>query len=393
MNTAPLILTEGEAGTPVPLTAEEYHAVRELGIATATPTLSSGIYDVAAARKVGAVRIGDRQLIVRPKITDLNRLLFLLGYAQNPNIWRDDPIGLVNADELLPGVAEAFARLAARALEQGLLQGYRTISDTLPVLRGRILAGEQMNRLYGLPVPIAVEYDDFTVDIAENQLLAMATLRLLTVPRVSEPARRLLLRLRRALADVTVAPRGGAIPTWHPSRLNARYGASLRLAEIVLAAESFEHHHGDVTVTGYMFDMWRIFEDFVAVALRETLSALGWRCRTQAPLHLDELRQIGMKPDLLAHNGSGASAVIDAKYKAERPDGFPNADLYQMLAYCTVLGLDDGHLVYAKGNESVATHVVQRSGVKIHCHALDLGLPPAELLQQVEKLAGRVAAA
>ncbi|OBB19710.1 restriction endonuclease [Mycolicibacterium setense] len=393
MSTTPLILTEGESAIPVTLTTAEYHAVRELGIATATPTLSADVYDLTAGRKVGAVAIGDRHLIVRPKITDINRLLFLMGYAQNPNIWRDDPIGLGCADELLPGVAEAFARLATRALEQGLLQGYRTVSETLPVLRGRILAGEQMNRLYGLPVPIAVEYDEFTVDIAENQLLAMATLRLLTVPRVSEPARLLLRRLRRTLADVAVPPRGSAIPRWHPSRLNARYDSALRLAEIVLAAESFEHHYGAVTVTGYMFDMWRIFEDFVTVALGESMMTRGWRTQTQARLHLDELRQIDMRPDLLAHNASGLTAVVDAKYKAERPDGFPNADLYQMLAYCTVLGVDGGHLVYAKGHEPVAAHAVQRSGVTIHCHALDLGSLPAELLQQVDKLALGITAA
>lgn len=277
MDSAPLILTEGEPGVAVTLSPTEYQALTELRLVTVTHTLSNGVYEVMAGRKVGAVAIGERHLIVRPKITDLNRLLFLLGYARNPDIWRDEPIGLTGADELLPGVAEAFARLATRAIEQGLLQGYRRISDTLPVLRGRVLAGEHMNRLFGLPVPIAVEYDDFTVDIAENQLLAMATLRLLMVARVSEPARRLLRRLRRALADVTVPPRGSVIPTWHPSRLNARYGPALRLAEIALAAESFEHHLGEVTVTGYMFDMWRIFEDFVTVALRESFNDRGDR--------------------------------------------------------------------------------------------------------------------
>jgi hypothetical protein len=33
----------------------------------------------------------------------------------------------------------------------------------------------------------------------------------------------------------------------------------------------------------------------------------------------------------------------------------PNADLYQLLAYCIVLGLHSGHLVYAKGNEKPQT--------------------------------------
>ena len=386
----PLVLTEGGTLPAVKLTAGERRVITDLGIAVVTPTFDDGLFDVAAGRKVGAVTIDGRQLVIRPKITDLNRLLFLLGYARDPQIWRDDVVQLDAADDLLPALAEAFARLATRAVEQGLLQGYRTVHDRLPVLRGRILAGEQMSRLYGLPVPIAVEYDDFTVDIAENQLLVMATLRLLTVPRISESARRRLQRLRRTLAEVSVPARGAQLPRWQPSRLNTRYESALRLAEIVLAAESFDHHLGGRTVTGYMFDMWRIFEDFVVTALREALTARGWHTEAQAALHLDEGRQVSMRPDLLCRRHGLPVAVVDAKYKAERPEGFPNADLYQMLAYCTVLGLGEGHLIYAKGNEPVSTHTVQNSGVTIHCHALDLALDPTDLLRQINGLARAV---
>lgn len=99
-----------------------------------------------------------------------------------------------------------------------------------------------------------------------------------------------------------------------------------------------------------------------------------------------------MRPDLVWMTPAGTvRAVIDAKYKAERPAGFPDADLYQMLAYCTVLGLKDGHLVYAKGNEPIRIHRVARADVQLHCHALDLGLPPAELLAQVDLLAEYIA--
>jgi 5-methylcytosine-specific restriction enzyme subunit McrC len=382
----PLVLTEGGAPQSVALTGPEYLALQQLALVNVTPAVAPGLYDIAAGRKVGTVKLGDRQLIVHPKITDLNRLLFLIGYARDPGIWRDERVELVAADELLPGVAEAFSRIASRAVEQGLLQGYRTVSDTLPVLRGRMLAGEQMTRLYGLPVPIAVEYDDFTIDIAENQLLLSAALRLLTVPRVSEIARRRLQRLRRALADVSVLPRGVSLPRWQPTRLNARYHSALRLAQIVLAGESFEHQIGDLRVTGYMFDMWRIFEDFVTTALSEALRPLGGHSVAQAPLYLDVAQRVDMRPDLLWYRDGVARAVVDAKYKAERPDGFPNADLYQMLAYCTVLALPEGHLVYAKGNEPVDRHTVQGSAVMIHCHAVDLALHPAGLLQQVDEL-------
>ncbi|WP_125078524.1 McrC family protein [Mycobacterium sp. P7213] len=384
---SPLILTEGGDSQTIELTGGEYRAFQQLSLVTVTPTHDPGRYEVAAGRKVGAVTVGERQLIVRPKIADLNRLLFLIGYAKDQRIWRDDQVDLISADELLPGIAEAFSRLASRAVDQGVLQGYRTVRDTLPVLRGRLLAAEQMTRLYGLPVPVAVEYDDFTVDIAENQLLLAAALRLLSVPRITETARRRLRRLRRTLADVSVLSRGAALPRWQPTRLNSRYHSALRLAEIVLAAESFEHRAGGLRVTGYMFDMWRVFEDFVTVALTEALTASGWRCEQQASLHLDDERQTAMRPDLLCRKHGVPVAVIDAKYKAERYDGFPNADLYQMLAYCTVLGLGQGHLIYAKGNEPVSVHTVRRSGIVIHCHALDLALRPAELLQQIDGLA------
>lgn len=393
MTSPPLILTEGDAAQTVALTDAEYLALQQLALVNVTPTLDRGLYEVVAARKIGAVAMGDRQVVVRPKIADLNRLVFMLGYAKDPGIWRDDLVDLTSDDELLPALAEAFSRLALAAVEQGLLQGYKTVQETLPVLRGRMLAGEQMTRLYGLPVPVAVEYDDFTVDIAENQILLMALRRLLVVPKISIQARRRLQRLRLILADVNAPPRGAGPPTWRRSRLNVRYQPALALAQIVLAADSFEHHIGDLRVTGYMFDMWRVFEDFVTVALAESLRSYGGRSVCQKPLSLDTRRRVTMKPDLMWENGGTVRAVVDAKYKAERPEGFPNADLYQMLAYCTVLELDEGHLIYAKGNEPVDRHTVQGSGVVIHCHALDLSAPPAKLLQQVDYLARLVSLA
>ena len=385
--TPPLILTEGDAAQAVELSAGEANALNALGIAAVTPRIGDGLFDVAAGTKIGAVTVGDRQVVVRPKITDINRLIFMLGYARNPQIWRDDPIGVESNDDLLPAIAEAFVRIAGRAVERGLLHGYRTVSEALPVLRGRMRAGEQMSRRFGFPVPISVEYDDFTVDIAENQLLAMATLRLLKVPRISVSARLGLQRLRHTLMEATVPLRGTPKPRWQPSRLNARYQGALQLAEVVISAESFENLLGDLRVTGLLFDMCVIFEDFVTVAMSESFNRFGWQCESQAPLHLDDQRSVRMRADLLCRKGREPVAVIDAKYKAEKPAGFPNADLYQMLAYCTVLGLAEGHLIYAKGNEEGRVHTVRNAGITIHCKALDLGLKPAALLKRVDQLA------
>ena len=81
---------------------------------------------------------------------------------------------------------------------------------------------------------------------------------------------------------------------------------------------------------------------------------------------------------------------LDVKYKAEKPSGFPQADLYQLFACCTVLGLPVGHLVYAKGNEDARQHVVRDSGVRIVAHTLDVEAKPEALLESVRALAGEM---
>ena len=261
------------------------------------------------------------------------------------------------------------------------------------MLRGRLLESEQLRRHHGLPLPLEIRHDEFTIDIPENQILRTACERMLIVPRVDAESQRMLRRLLRDFADVTPLSRGHPVPAWQATRLNGRYHTALRLAELVLRATSVEHESGGVAVNGFLLDMPKLFEDFVTVALREALvPAYGGRVSGQDRNHFDEAGQVVAAARHRMEGRGSAVAVIDAKYKAEKPAGYPNADLYQLLAYCTVLGLRNGHLVYAKGNEDPARHVVCRSGIEIFCHAVDLGQPPDVLLAQMNELARRIAA-
>ena len=106
----------------------------------------------------------------------------------------------------------------------------------------------------------------------------------------------------------------------------------------------------------------------------------------QYATHLDEDANLPIRPDFVWLEEGRPRIVADAKYKAEKPSGFPQADLYQMLAYCTVLGLPVGHLVYAKGNEDAREHVVRPAGVRIVANTLDLQAEPASLLRSVSGL-------
>jgi 5-methylcytosine-specific restriction enzyme subunit McrC len=389
----PIELGELSPGIELPLTPQQGRLLAGSGVVSATPSPHvPGLWQLAPAGKVGAARIGDIEIHIKPKVP-ISRLLFLVGYSQNGAAWRPEAVSLAHAADLIPAIAQALWRQTQRAVHQGLLPGYILIEESSQVLRGRLCESEQLHRHHGLPLPLEIRHDEFTVDIPENQILQTACERVLAVPRVDRESQRMLRRLLRDFTDVTPMSRSDPAPVWHPTRLNARYHTALRLAEIVLRATSVEHEYGAADANGFLLDMPRLFEDFVTVALREQLvMAYGGRVEDQDRSHFDEAGHVVLKPDIVWKIRGSPVAVVDAKYKSEKPAGYPNADLYQLLAYCTVLGLRTGHLIYAKGNEDPARHVVRRSGIEIICHAVDLDQPPDRLLAQMSDLAECIAA-
>jgi 5-methylcytosine-specific restriction enzyme subunit McrC len=130
-----------------------------------------------------------------------------------------------------------------------------------------------------------------------------------------------------------------------------------------------------------------LFEEFVTVALREAIEGEhGGRVVGQdAATFLT--RPAGLASGRTSSGTCGRPvAVADAKYRAEQPTGYPNADLYQMLAYCTALKLPRGHLIYVKGTGEALTHTVREAGIEIIGHALELDAGLA-LLRRARPLA------
>ncbi len=397
-----LELREGDPWLEAELTSSQAARLAASDVIRVAPGPRLGLWHVRDNGYIGAARIGgDRdsvELRIEPKV-QIDRVLFLVGYARRQRGWRLEEVDAAEAGDLLPALAYAFARAAERAVSQGVLLGYRATEEALPVLRGRIREAEQMRRRQSMLIPVEVRYDDYTADIAENRLLLSATQRLLRLPGIPAPARRLLRHIPARLVGVERLNPGGPLPAWQPTRLNARYHTALGLAELVLRSASYELDDGrSVRVDGLLLRMWQVFEDFVMAALGDALRARGGSCHLQDKRHhLDRSRQVQLMPDLVydqpGPDGREApAAVIDAKYKIELGPGGQNPDLYQMLAYCTVLGLDRGHLVYAEGPAQPISRCVQRARIEIVQHALDLSVQPDDLLALVADLAADIAA-
>ncbi|CAL9407802.1 restriction endonuclease [Streptomyces sp. Tu 3180] len=412
--TAPVpdvVLREYGPPVSVPLGAAAGRALAASGIfLSATPDPArDGHWLLRAGSRVGALRTpGGPVVRIMPK-TPVSRIFFLLGFSLDPErAWRDDREGTVDTgayDDVVPALAHAVERRVDAALRQGVLQGYREVEESSLVVRGRIREAEQIRRHFGRTPPVEIAYDAFTADTAENRILRAAVERLLRLPGVPGPVRRRLAHQRVRLADVLPLVRGQELPRWQPSRLNSRYQPALRLCEAVLRGSSPEHllpGADPLTVDGFLFDMNQLFEDFVTVALSTALKEQGLAPRPQDSHHLDTSGPVRIRPDLVVRTRDGRTpvAVVDAKYKVEKTDGRLHADLYQALAYATVLGLREAHLVYAAGRQPTRFHEVRGTavgtdgrGLRLYQHSVDLAREPRQLLSALRDIAALLARA
>jgi 5-methylcytosine-specific restriction enzyme subunit McrC len=347
---------------------------------------------VRADSRVG-ILVGDGwELRIRPRL-DVPRLMFLLAYAADQTGWKDVVAPVERERDEVAAVASGFAWHANRALERGPLRGYRWREERADALRGRIRFADQIGRGAGLPIPLEIAYSDYTPDILENRMLLTAASLLLRLPRVAPSARHRLRHVRSRLQNVRLLRDWRGVRAPDRTRLNEHYRPALVLAELVLRNLSISQETGEVEAITFVFDMNKVFEDFVTTAFTESMRRYGGTVRPQVGEHsLDLGGRLRLRPDIGWWDGDRCLALLDAKYKAIDDGMFRHDDAYQMLAYCTAYGLDLGYLVYARDSGTEPrTHVVRNGGQRIVVRALDVELEPEDLLRQVQQLADEVA--
>jgi len=364
-----------------PDVAADMHSDGHVSVA---PTASAHRYLVKAKHKVGILRYGDVELRIKPKIP-VSRLLYLATFGDDARSWRELEALLDVVEDPLSAVGHALAYHAEVALRPTPLQGYVTHDSAERKPRGRILF-EQQSRRAGVSIPIDIRYDEFEVNIVENRVLKAAiglVEQIITEPDLS----RRLAHLRFRLDGVEPWPVGYPIPGIIFTRMNNRYRPALALAKVVLEKESLEFHQQTQRGTAFLFNMNEVFEKYLEATLRQELENLGGRVDGQRSMFLDEDDTIVMRPDITWWFEDRCRAVVDAKYKVTQFDDSPNADVYQLLAYCTRLGLQKGLLVYADlGGQLERSAVVRDSGITIISTGINISGSLDELERSVEYL-------
>lgn len=379
---------------PVALSVRERDRLKPHLASIEPATGTSDAYYLRPGSTIGALEIGDLSVSIKPKMP-IGRVLYLAAYAMGVD-FREERFDYARQPTLVEALVPALTRAARRAFARGLLHGYRTQEETLHTVRGRIRVADQIRRRFGVPLPVEIRYDDFTDDVLANRLVKAAADRLGKLRIRSAQSRLDLAWVAATLDNVSLVEfPPNAVPEVKFDRLNEHYREVVTLARLALHHTSFEAARGVVRANGFLMDMNDVFQEFVTRALREELnlseSAFPSDKRLP-PLHLDDNRQVRLKPDLSWWDGLTCTFVGDAKYKRVKHAQVPNADLYQLLAYTTALDLPGGLLVYAEGEADDVVHRVRHAGKQLEIATLDLSGSIDNLRAEIVKLAERVRA-
>ncbi|MBY6682315.1 hypothetical protein HQ312_14755 [Rhodococcus sp. BP-316] len=380
-------LTEGQ-NSHHRLEQAELAAVRSMEYVAIGLTLEVGTYELRpASNKVGALSCSGIQVLIHPKVA-VSRLFWLMDFGQAKVAWRRAGLNFEEAPDLTSAIGHSFLMEATRSLQQ-IVRGYVPSEDTSQVLRGRLSISRQVQRHMGVPIPMEIEYDDFIANVTENRILLAAAEKCLRIPTLSAPDRLMCRALVGRLESSGVrSAQPGEI--WRVTKLNQHYRRSLHLAELILKSESFALRSGGAAASGFVIDMWMIFEDFVVEWLRGYFDPKQVSVSCQYSFVLDEERQFKPRADLYLST-SDIGVFVDAKYKGLGRGQPPMSDVYQMQSYCIAAKSTVAHLIYV-GSESSSSYTLNNSGVTVHRHSIDLSAESEVLDAQLKQIAALIAA-
>jgi 5-methylcytosine-specific restriction enzyme subunit McrC len=388
----PLKLREWQKSPRLELTREEIAELSKIRGLRIDAT-SDGRFEVTPTGNfVGYARRGEVAVIVQPSKCKAEQVIAMMSYSADPRVFGQNQVQFKAEDDILEAYVATFVRTVARAIEPGLFKSYMPLDEDVAVIRGRIRMSDQITTKFRMSPPIAVNFDEYTIDNSLNRVIKYAIEVVGRIPIRLQTTVKNIQYLRAMFNDVSLLELSSgdiSVPTWN--QLNEHLKPSFVMANQIIKNSSISLDAGNTYSEEFWIDMANVFEDFVVVAIRESLGL----SRVEMPranelnrtLHLSS--KIFLKPDISRWQDGSCIAIGDVKYKRTSEDGIVHSDIYQLLAYAVATGLDSASLIYAKsivesdGLYLAGNHYVEALGIEIKVFVLDLDRPFIDVLQQI----------
>jgi len=218
-------------------------------------------------------------------------------------------------------------------IQRGLKSDYITKEENTPFLKGKLKIKEHLKYNYIHKERFFVAYDEYQQDRVENRLIK-STLQYLYKKSHNNTNQQLIREFLFVFNDIGFSknPKNDFTKVKF-NRQMKDYGIVLQWCKLFLNNESFTTFKGNNVAFALLFDMNRVFEDYVAYVMKKKYSNLN--IRTQGKDHhlIEAPKRFGLKPDIIVNTGE---MILDTKWKViQDKKNISQNDIYQMYAYAT----------------------------------------------------------
>lgn len=332
--------------TSLPLTATQAAELRRLGSSLASdkrwwgdpdneatlrtvvrcePAGPNNTYRIRISEAVGAIGLGDVQIIIRPKIPTPHLLHLLELSGKLPRVG-PERAAIAESSGFFTLVARWFMQSCEILLRHDLIRDYEQWTEDLAFVRGRVDALRTARSFARGGVALRCTFSSFNEDNPLNRIVRAASRRVMTSRTLPADDRRRARRIHGRL-DKVGPLRHGDLETRTDARTR-RYNDCLTLSKTILTAWGTETGAGSIPGTTFLFRTPEAIEEGVRNALAQQLDPRWSICKRGRILTGGRNRKLN--PDLVFGNGH---AVGDIKYRTSTNGDIKRSELNQVTTF------------------------------------------------------------
>jgi 5-methylcytosine-specific restriction enzyme subunit McrC len=355
------------------------------------PTERRGYYRLTPKGHVGTVVCPTCRLLIRPKIPIEN--LFYLLDPTGPVPSLSDQVTPLPGTEFLDFLAGRLAQLLKERAAAGLHRAYQERADQGPFLRGQVDLPAHVRDRNSRKDQLHCRFEEFTPDVLCNQIPKATAELAVRSPLLGDGVRVTLRRTLEAFTAVTsITVDRDSFPAAITDRLTEAYRPLLNLCRVLVESLGLGEHAGSTACPAFLLDMEEVFERYVTAGVVRAFAGHSRVLVSVQPLFTANksdasLPDIHLRPDFTIAAGDRPFLVGDAKWKNLAGSPLVTADLYQVITYCTALGVNRGVLVYPGRRDRVWNYSLARAPLSVEIRMLRVTAKRESCARSLRRLA------
>lgn len=314
---------------------------------------------------VGVIKYKNTHFQILPKLicnngdkeNILKNLIYMLSYTKKLDIKTSNEARLSTAkNPFIEILIREYAKSLFECLKRLTPKKYVREEDNLNYLKGKIKFAENIRNNSSNRAKFYCEYDEFSENNILNQLFLFVSTCLYNISNDSYNKKTLKF-IMNYYADIKLVRfdrfKAEKIKL---SRNQELFKKPFNLAKMFVEKTSVDLSKNKFENITLIWDMNKLFEEFVFEIMKKNETELGWKFTAQKGKRLlagDDNKKRNTYVDIFAENGKD-KIILDTKYKIfTGTDDFSNADVFQVSTYCLLHNADKAVLIYPRWNKEV----------------------------------------